>query len=160
MSYSDDLIQHANFLVDLNVPNEPKQVDLRRAVSAAYYGLFHLLTSEAAQNWRHNRHHTRFTRIFDHRPMKTCSSNIASKQPPAEPAKLAVFAKLKVVAENFVNLQQARHDADYDNSRVWSRTQAYEEILKAEVAIANWLNIREEEMAQDYLYDLLDSRRR
>ena len=76
------------------------------------------------------------------------------------PAKLAVFAKLKVVAENFVDLQQARHDADYDNSRVWSRTQAYEEILKAEVAIAAWATIREDEMAQHYLYDLLDSRRR
>jgi uncharacterized protein (UPF0332 family) len=160
MAYSDELIEHANFLVDLNVPNDPKQVDLRRAVSAAYYAIFHLLTSEAAQNWKHDRHQARFARIFDHRPMKTCSANIASKQSPSDPNKLAVFAKLKVVAENFVDLQQARHDADYDNSRVWSRTQAYEEILKAEVAIAAWATIREDEMAQDYLYDLLDSRRR
>jgi hypothetical protein len=37
MAHSDDLIEHANFLVDLNVPNDPEQVDLRRAVSAAYY---------------------------------------------------------------------------------------------------------------------------
>lgn len=160
MAYSDDLIEHANFLVDLNVPADPKQVDLRRAVSAAYYALFHLLTSEAAQSWKHDRHQARFARIFDHKPMKACCSNIASKQPPSEPAKLAVFAKLRVVAENFVNLQQARQDADYDNSRVWSRTQAYEEIVRAEAAIAAWASIRQEEMAQDYLYDLLDSRRR
>jgi len=160
MAYSDELISHANFLVDLNAPDDPKQVDLRRAVSAAYYSLFHLLTSEAARNWRHDRHQSRFARIFDHRPMKVCSSNIASKQPPSDATKLVVFAKLKVVAESFVNLQQARHDADYDNSRVWSRTQAYEEIVKAEVAIAAWAAIREEEMAQDYLYDLLDPRRR
>jgi len=161
MAYSDDLIGHANFLVDLNVPNDPKQVDLRRAVSAAYYALFHLLTSEAAQNWKHDRHQARFARIFDHGQMKkTCSSITASQQPPSDPAKLAVFDKLKVVAESFVNLQQSRHDADYDNSRVWSRTQAYEEIVKAEAAIAAWATIREEEMAQDYLYDLLDSRRR
>lgn len=65
-----------------------------------------------------------------------------------------------MVAENFVSLQQARYDADYDNTRVWSRTQAYEEIVKAEVAVAAWAIIRDEEMAQDYLYDLLDSRRR
>ena len=53
MAYHDDLIQHAVFLSELNLPHEPKQVDLRRAVSAAYYGLFHLLTMEAAQNWKH-----------------------------------------------------------------------------------------------------------
>jgi uncharacterized protein (UPF0332 family) len=160
MAHSDDLIEHAIFLADLNFPNHPKQVDLRRAVSAAYYALFHLLTSEAAQNWKHDRHQTRLARIFDHKTMKTCSSNVASKQPPADSAKRAVFAKLKVVAENFVSLQQVRHDADYDNARVWSRTQAYEEIIKAEEAVAAWATIREEEMAQDYLYELLDSRRR
>ena len=160
MAYSDDLIAHANFLVDLNGPNDPQQVHLRRAVSAAYYALFHLLTSEAAHNWRHDRHQSRFARTFDHKPMKTCSANTASKQPPSGPPQLAVFTKLKVVAENFVPLQQARHNADYDNSRIWSRTQTYEEIVKAEVAIAAWAAIRDEEMAQDYLYDLLDSRRR
>ena len=52
MAYHHDLIQHAIFLSDLNMPNEPKQVDLRRAASAAYYGVFHLLTTEAAQNWK------------------------------------------------------------------------------------------------------------
>ena len=74
--------------------------------------------------------------------------------------KLAVFQKLKILAENFVDLQQARHDADYDNARIWSRTQVYDEIAKAEASIAAWSAIREDEMAQDYLYDLLDSRRR
>jgi hypothetical protein len=37
MAYHDDLIQHATFLSELNIADEPKQVDLRRAVSAAYY---------------------------------------------------------------------------------------------------------------------------
>jgi hypothetical protein len=160
MAYPDDLIAHANFLVDLNVPQDPKQVDLRRAVSAAYYALFHLLTSEAAQNWKHIRHQNRLARIFDHKAMKTCSASIVSRQPPSDAAELAAFEKLKVVAKNFVDLQQARHDADYNSSRIWSRTQAYEEIVKAEVAITAWTAIREEEMAQDYLFDLLDSRRR
>jgi hypothetical protein len=78
--------------------------------------------------------------------MKSCSASIASRQPPSGTANPPVFGKLKVVAQNFVDLQQARHDADYDNSRIWSRTQAYEEIAKAEVAIAAWADIREEEM--------------
>jgi hypothetical protein len=92
--------------------------------------------------------------------MKISSTNVVSRQPPSDPAKLAVLEKLKVVAKSFVELQQARHDADYDNSRIWSRTQAYEEIVKAEVAITAWAAIQDEEMAQDYLYALVDSRRR
>ncbi len=50
MAYHDDLIEHAIFLSGLNLPDvpnlpdDPKQVDLRRAVSATYYALFHLLS--------------------------------------------------------------------------------------------------------------------
>jgi hypothetical protein len=62
MAYQDDLIQHAIFLSELNISHEPKQVDLRRAVSAAYYGLFHLLTTEAAQNWKHEGQRDRFAK--------------------------------------------------------------------------------------------------
>jgi hypothetical protein len=52
VAYHDDLIEHAIFLSDVNSPGDPKQVHLRRAISAAYYALFHLLTTEAAQNWK------------------------------------------------------------------------------------------------------------
>ena len=50
MAYHDDPIAHAIFLSELNLPDDPNQVDRRRAVSTAYYALFHLLTTEAAQN--------------------------------------------------------------------------------------------------------------
>jgi uncharacterized protein (UPF0332 family) len=53
MAYADELIEHAFALAERNLPNEPNQADLRRAVSAAYYALFHLLTIEAAENWKH-----------------------------------------------------------------------------------------------------------
>jgi hypothetical protein len=45
--YHDDLIEHAIFLSELDpyLLREPKQVDLRRAVSEAYCSLFHLLTT-------------------------------------------------------------------------------------------------------------------
>lgn len=158
MAYHDDLIQHAVFLSELNKGHEPKQVDLRRAVSAAYYGLFHLLTTEAAQNWKHQRQRDRFARMFDHGRMKTCSSKLSSRPLPIDPAESPVFADLKLVADSFVNLQQARHTADYDNSKVWSRTEVWEMICVAEDARAAWLNIREKEVAQDYLLDLMGTR--
>jgi uncharacterized protein (UPF0332 family) len=158
MSYPDDLIQHAIFLSELNLPHEPKQVDLRRAVSAAYYGLFHLLTTEAAQNWKHQSQRDRFARMFDHGRMKACSSKVSARPLPVEPAESRIAKDLKLVANSFLKLQQARHTADYDNSKVWSRTQVREVISEAEDAIAAWSNIREEEIAQDYLLELMGSR--
>jgi|SRR5579862_9173246 len=158
MAYHDDLIQHAVFLSELNLPHEPKQVDLRRAVSAAYYGFFHLLTTEAAQNWKHQGQRDRFARMFDHGRMKTCSSRVSSRPLPVDPAALPVATDMKLVADSFIKLQQARHTADYDNSKVWSRTQVWEMIAQTQDAMAAWSNIREEEIAQDYLLDLMGSR--
>lgn len=158
MAYHDDLIEQAIFLSQINLPQEPKQVDLRRAVSAAYYGLFHLLTTEAAQNWKHASQRDRFARLFDHGRMKTCSSKFVSRPLPVNPAEVPVAEDMRLVADSFVKLQQARHTADYDNSKVWSRTQVYEMIALAEDAKAAWLRIREEELAQEYLLDLMGGR--
>ena len=158
MAYHDDLIDHALSLSELNLPDDPKQVDLRRAVSAAYYALFHLLTTEAAENWKHQNQRARFARMFDHGRMKTCSSRVSSRPLPVDPAEIPIATDLKLVADSFVKLQQARHTADYDNSHVWSRTQVWDVISEAEDAMAAWSNIREKEIAQDYLLDLMGGR--
>jgi len=158
MAYHDDLIRHAIFLSELNSPGEPAQVDLRRAVSAAYYAVFHLLTTEASQNWKHEKQRYRFARMFDHGRMKTCSSKVSSRQFPPDAASISVAAQLKIVAGSFVTLQQRRHAADYDNSKVWSRTEAWEAIDEAEEAMKAWIAIRETEFAQDFLLDLMGTR--
>jgi uncharacterized protein (UPF0332 family) len=159
MAYHDDLIAHAIFLSELNLPQDPKQVDLRRAVSAAYYALFHLLTTEAAQNWKHEGQRHRFARMFEHGPMKECSSRLLSRPLPTDRAEILVAQDLRLVADSFSKLQQARHTADYDNSKIWSRTEVWEMIALAEDAIAVWSNIREQGVAQDYLLDLMGRRR-
>ena len=158
MAYHHDLIQHAVFLSELNLPSEPKQVDLRRAVSATYYSLFHLLAMEAAQNWKHQRQRDRFARMFDHGRMKTCSLKFSSRPIPNDHTEIPIATDLKLIAESFVKLHQARQTADYDNSKVWSRTEVWEMIAQAEDAIAAWSNISEKAIAQDYLLDLLGTR--
>jgi hypothetical protein len=90
--------------------------------------------------------------------MKASSSKISARPLPVDPTELPTAADLKLVAESFVKLQQARHTADYDNSKVWSRIQVWEMITEAEDAIAAWSNIRDKEMAQDYLLDLMGAR--
>jgi hypothetical protein len=49
MSLHMDLLQQARRLARLD-PNRPRQANLRRAVSAAYYALFHYLIDQACRN--------------------------------------------------------------------------------------------------------------
>jgi uncharacterized protein (UPF0332 family) len=156
MAYQDELITHAEFLATLADP--PHQADMRRAVSAAYYALFHLLTSEAAGNWKNINQQDRFARMFDHGKMKSASSKISDQKAPTAPALVAIFDNLKLVADNFVTLQQQRHSADYDNSKIWSRTQVFEAIIQAQDAMKAWMIIRSDATAQDFLFDLLGGR--
>ena len=158
MAYHDDLIEHAFRLTQINLPNVPNQVDLRRAVSAAYYALFQMLTTEAAQNWKHQSHRIRFARMFDHGRMKACSSKVSAGPLPNDPAEKLVATDLKLVAKLFVKLQLDRHAADYNNSIVWSRTPVQDTIIEAQNAITAWMAIRGKGIAQDYLFDLMGTR--
>ena len=44
----DHLLDQANLLIQASVAGAPRQVDLRRAISTAYYALFHFAMSAAA----------------------------------------------------------------------------------------------------------------
>jgi hypothetical protein len=59
------------------------------------------------------------------------------------------------VANAFVDLQDERHTADYDNSTVWDPTEALKDVDSAAEAFATWQLIRNETIAQDYLVSLL-----
>lgn len=51
MAFPDDLLELAQDLRNLHPEGLRHQANLRRAVSTAYYALFHLLISEATANW-------------------------------------------------------------------------------------------------------------
>jgi uncharacterized protein (UPF0332 family) len=77
MPYHYDLLDQALKLVHQD-PLNPKQASLRRAVSTAYYAVFHLLIFEAASNWNKPTLHTSLGRAFDHGLMKSASREIAN----------------------------------------------------------------------------------
>lgn len=137
----EQLIARAEFLLRNTTPNE---AGARRAVSAAYYGLFHLLIRDAVENWKHADHRSRLARSFEHKRMKDASTavlkEISSVQSTgSDPAQVVRF-KLSIVAQAFVDLQQARHWADY--------------VAAARLAFQRWAEIRDEPVAQAYLYSL------
>jgi uncharacterized protein (UPF0332 family) len=65
----EELPEQAKILLTL----PPNQVNLRRAVSSAYYSVFHLLIREASLKWSDPLHQARIARMFEHERMKRIS---------------------------------------------------------------------------------------
>lgn len=148
MSFADDLLEQAYHLANLE-SGTPKQASLRRAVSTAYYALFHLLIDEAVSNWGIARQRSLLARTFDHNKMKgVCQEYVKAFYNAGSPS---VGVELKNVAHTFDILQQRRHTADYDNAFDWSRTNAIAQIDLAARAFTDWRAIRNTDAAQDYL---------
>jgi uncharacterized protein (UPF0332 family) len=155
MALHDDLLQQARDLAHKNFP-DVTEADLRRAVSSAYYALFHLLISEACANWTHSSSRKHLARMFEHSYMRKVSDRVADpKRTAYANENPVVVQKLRDLAAIFSDLQARRHEADYDIARTWSFSQAMEEIDSATGAFALWNEIRSEPIAQDYLVFLL-----
>ncbi len=155
MAYHDDLLQQAIDLVHKN-PADPTQADLRRSVSAAYYSLFHFLISEAVNNWSRHDLRTILGRAFDHAPMKAASNRVLNTETfPFAGEDPVVVSQLRFVAKTFVQLQDKRHVADYDNTTFWTRIEALDQVKSTEKAFVAWTSIRNEPIAQAYLVSFL-----
>ena len=59
------------------------------------------------------------------------------------------------VAYAFCQLQSKRHDADYDLSKTFSSSVVELDIVLVKEAFKSWDVIREDQIAQDYLFSLL-----
>ena len=155
MSLHVDLLKHAKQLTQLE-PRRPKQVNLRRAISSAYYALFHLLTSEASALYAaESGLAARITRTLNYGEMRKVSSMIANNKLPkgvqTPGGGYITPQEVKTVANAFVRLQQARHEADYDLIRTFSRKQAIEVVRMARDAFEAWEKVKKTDDARLYL---------
>ena len=130
---ADDLLSTARRLAKAS-PRKPRQADLRRAISTAYYALFHamafdcanLLVGSSANVAAHTWAHT--YRALDHGLAKNiCMQARALGFPEA----------ISLCAADFLNLQRRRHEADYDPLLRLKRADAADAIALAETAISN-----------------------
>jgi hypothetical protein len=156
MPYPHELLKLARELVDRN-PAAPVEVDLRRGVSTAYYALFHLLVFEATEHLiAVPALRPRVARSFDHRIMKTVCGEYASPSPnpPGQPPGPAAQV-LRAIAVVFIQLQSARHLADYDFSVTMTQPQAVNDVKKAETAFQDWDTVRTDPAALTFLAELL-----
>lgn len=65
---------------------------------------------------------------------------------------------LRGVADTFVDLQEARHEADYDTTKVYSRQEVLDLVLRCQRAIAAWHRVKGSPWAETYLVALLANR--
>ena len=162
MSLQSELLKQAHFLARKE-PKKPTQASLRRSVSASYYALFHLLVDDAtklmlAGNLRRPLRDS-LARAFHHSVMKQTA--VAFKResvPPKLASGLAgqqVQQELVGVAAAFVQLQESRHDADYDRARRFTRREALDLVDLATRAFRDWGQVRGSLQADTFLTGLL-----
>ena len=126
----EELLEQAKLLLTL----PPNQANLRRAVSAAYYGLFHLLVRATVLKWSEPLHQARIARMFEHERMKKVSGatikRMGTEFDHGDSNSIEVIwrTELTKVAQSFIILQQARHDADYNLEKPLDPAEAIAEV--------------------------------
>ncbi len=73
---------------------------------------------------------------------------------------LPVPPELRTVAELFIGLQEARHQADYNNQKHWTQTEVASNLSSAQTAYQEWKQISGSEVANEYLLSLLVGKKR
>ena len=138
----NELIDACRKLVPAAAIPPPSQADLRRAVSTAYYAVFHTLaasnaeliagqpqSSVSAYAWE------RVYRRLDHGRAR---NNLR--------AVLNLLSQTgEYFARTFIDLQDLRQEADYDPNFSITRTITLNAIAQAETAIRNFVQLTQEE---------------
>lgn len=145
----------------------PSDAQCRRAVSTAYYALFHAILGAAATRFMGSGQEERpgyglLYRGFQHgRMRRVCQDLTASPLRPALQRQLGrsdAGAEMRQVALAFIQLQDARHAADYDPAAAFSPVNAESRLLQAELAIATFARVPPEEQADILALMLVDPR--
>ena len=142
---SEALLSVADTLARLD--DASTTVQLRRAVSSAYYGLFHGLIADATRRTfglEADREPDRqvLSRWYNHGEMRSvCQWVIRLASGQSVPDGVAALladppAELVSVARTFVQLQEQRHEADYDHAADLTEADALTAIVRVRAALA------------------------
>ena len=147
-SLADSLLKQAGHLATVDQAGAPNQANLRRAISAAYYSLFRLLVDGAADRLAGKGSEPAYllSRAFSHSGMKqACKAFAAGTLKTAVAThipSLSIPQDLRLVCRVFVDLQQKRHQADYDRSLKLTRQGTLTEIKRAQLAFDSYKQLR------------------
>jgi uncharacterized protein (UPF0332 family) len=160
-----DLLSQAGMLARRE-PRKPKEASLRRSISTSYYALFHYLIEESTRlSVGTSNDRARFRefagRAFVHGKMKSVCEEFSKSTPKSEllnafwpRLSVPTCGDIRTIAENFVDLQEQRHAADYDLSRRFKRHDAQRAFDQAQEAIDAWKRLKEQEPDISLLFAL------
>lgn len=143
----DHLFEQADGLLSLYPRRKPRQTEIRRAISAAYYGVFHFVLTQVADRYIGATLHAdpRYALVYrsiQHGGLRALclevkKPGVTEKLKPYVP--IAGFGRdIRLFAAALANLQDRRHDADYDPSVSFVRKDAVSAIDAARSAIARF----------------------
>jgi hypothetical protein len=150
---ADELLEDAQHLAAKGV-GEKRSSCMRRAVSTAYYAIFHLLVGDFVENWPFADQRARLARMFEHKKMRDAAFTPSDLRNPT-PAEAALID----VKAAFRQLQADRHRADYDLSWNIVATDVTNAITLAEDAFAKWHSIRTDQITRNYLLSMFGANR-
>jgi hypothetical protein len=162
VALADGLLEQARFLARREAGRgRPRQASLRRAVSTAYYAVFHLLAADAALqacSVSPPGLRDRVQRALTHETMRQAANSFQASNLPIDLASLLnhpIPASLISTARSFARLQEERHKADYDVTYQFDRTGVQSLVREAEQLFADWAAIRNSDDAHLFLASLM-----
>lgn len=163
MPFVDDLLEQASGLVRGGRLGRPRQADLRRGVSSAYYALFHTIVDGAIASAVRGSGapvDARLRRTITHSAVKTSAGWFASgKQPPRVIADMlggpVCDPTLTQVCTSVLDLQEERHRADYDLASSFRRAEAERLVSDAKGAVAQMRALEESDARRVFLLGCL-----
>jgi uncharacterized protein (UPF0332 family) len=140
----DHLFEQARKIVEAPVGGRPRQADIRRAISTAYYGVFHATVTAAADLYvgatkRSSSQYGLVYRSVNHNRLREICERACKSLPPryAPYVPSAGFGpEIAAFATAVVELQQKRHTADYDPMVRMTRSDAVAAITTARASLA------------------------
>lgn len=136
----------------------PRQVDLRRAVSTAYYGMFHALCGSNADTLVGAAPPMQGTNPWVH-AYRALEHGLAKERLGQYQSNSNMPADIRSFARVFGNLQEQRHDADYDPRKVLTRREVARLIDRAEVATNAFCKVSPADRRELAAFLLLSTRR-
>ena len=116
----DHLLDQAERLTAPQGSGPPRQADLRRAISTAYYAVFHAVATEAADQFvaasqRDSPRYQQVYRSIEHKRLRSVCDDLAKSTPPARYARSlptsGLGSDLVAVATAVGELQEGRNVA-------------------------------------------------
>jgi len=135
-----DLIATARRTLGNSGTRRPRQSDLKRAMSTAYYAVFHQLCWNTADTFIGGQSAQRSTPAW-RQAYRSVDHGLAKGQ-CRNTAKMGLFPQaIQDVANAFVELQIERHSADYDPLHRLVRSEVKTEIDRAEQVIKDFRTV-------------------